>query len=82
MIPPLAFISNVSPSTVLLLFLLILLPATIAMFVFWLLALIDCTKRNFPDPNAKIIWILVIVFTGIIGALIYHFVGKESGTKP
>ena len=65
-----------------LLFSLVFFAVGIAMFVFWLLALIDCIKRNFPDPNAKIIWILVIVFTGIIGALIYHFVGKKSVTKP
>ncbi len=52
--------------------------AAAILFVFWLLMLIDCLKR--PDDRfafggnyAKIIWILVIIFTGFIGALIYYF---------
>lgn len=43
-------------------------------FVFWLLMLIDSVKRKYKQDNDKIIWVLVIIFTGIIGSLIYHFV--------
>ena len=44
-------------------------------FVFWLLMLIDAIRRPI---NNKIIWILVLVFTGIVGALIYYFVVKRG----
>ncbi len=52
-------------------------------FVFWLWMLIDCLKR--PDDEfaiggnyAKLIWVLVIVFVGFIGALIYYFLIKKE----
>ena len=52
------------------------------LFVLWLWMLIDCLKR--PDDNfeiggnnVKLIWVLVIVFTGFIGALIYFFLVKR-----
>ncbi len=52
-------------------------------FVFWLWMLVDCLKR--PDDEfamggnyAKLIWILVIVFVGFIGALIYFFLIKNK----
>ena len=61
--------------------LLLILPFVILGFVFWLWMLIDCLKR--PDDkfaiggnNAKLIWVLVIIFTGFIGALIYYFIIK------
>jgi cytochrome c biogenesis factor len=48
---------------------------SILAFVFWILMLVDCVKRKFKDSE-KIVWILVLIFTGIIGALIYYFVVK------
>lgn len=52
-------------------------------FIPWLWMLIDCLKR--PDDKfaiggnyAKLIWVLVIVFTGLIGALLYYFLIKRS----
>ena len=68
------------------LLLMLILPLVILGFVFWLWMLIDCLKR--PDDkfarggnNAMIIWILVIIFTGFIGALIYFFLIKRKGLK-
>lgn len=53
----------------------------IGCFVFWVLMLIDAIQRKFKDPNEKIIWVLVIVFTHIIGALIYYFLVKKKNKK-
>lgn len=47
-------------------------------FIFWLLMLIDCIKRDFPGANDKIMWILLLIFTQIIGAIIYYFVIKRK----
>lgn len=67
----------------LILFIVIL---AVALFVLWLWMLIDCLKR--PDDkfayggnNARLIWILVIIFTGLIGALIYYFLIKKTGEE-
>ena len=48
--------------------------------VFWAIALVDCVRRDFPGENEKLIWVLVVVLAGWIGALIYWFVGREKGT--
>lgn len=51
---------------------------------FWIWALVDAVKV--PDDSmfragSKLIWVLVIVLTGWIGAIIYLVVGKPaSGT--
>lgn len=60
---------------------LIVLALAIAVFVFWILMLIDCVKRQFKGDSEKIVWVLVIIFTGIIGALIYYFIVKAKDKK-
>ena len=37
-------------------------------FAFWLWMLIDCCMKDHEPENEKLVWVLVIVFTGIIGA--------------
>ena len=56
----------------LLIFSLILIAALA--FVFWLIMLIDSITRKFKDSSEKIIWVIVNVFLGLLGALIYYFV--------
>lgn len=36
--------------------------------------LVDAASRKFHSDSDKIVWILVIVLVGIVGALIYYFV--------
>ena len=50
--------------------------------VFWIVELVDVARREFPDPNAKIIWLLVVILAHGIGALVYYFVGKPQGFLP
>lgn len=45
--------------------------------IFWILMLIDVVQRKFKDPNEKLIWVLIIIFTHIIGALLYYFLVKK-----
>jgi len=61
-----------------LIFGLIIFALAIIVFVFWILMLVDCVKRNFKQDTEKIVWVLVIIFTGIIGALIYYFIVKAK----
>jgi len=62
-----------------LIFLMIIVFALI--FIFWIWMLIDCLKRNFKKENDKIVWVLVIIFLHIIGAIIYYFVVKVEDKK-
>lgn len=51
----------------------------VILFVFWLLMLIDAIKHS-PE-KMKMIWVVVIIFTQIIGALVYYFVEKRPRDK-
>jgi hypothetical protein len=46
--------------------------------ILWIWMLIDCATNEPSEGNDKIIWILVIVFTHWIGALIYYFVRRPQ----
>jgi uncharacterized membrane protein len=60
---------------------LIFLAVGIAAFVFWIWAIVDVVKV--PDDSMfkagnKLIWVLVIVLTGVVGAIIYLVVGRPE----
>lgn len=63
-------------------FLIIWLVVGIAAFVFWLVMLIDAIRREFSNPNDKVLWIVLMVIFGILGAIIYYFAGRPKGTLP
>jgi len=47
--------------------------------VFWFWMLIDCLKRKKFDD--KLIWILVIIFLGFIGAILYYFLVRSKDKR-
>jgi len=49
--------------------------------VVWVWMLVDCAKREFKNENDKLLWILVIVLAGVIGAIVYYFVVKKQLNK-
>jgi hypothetical protein len=56
----------------------------IALFVLWIMAIIDVISRHDwefpnalqgrPNPNDKMLWVLVVLLAGVIGAVVYYFV--------
>ncbi len=55
--------------------------------VFWVWMLIDCAVHEPNQGNEKIVWILIILFTHLLGAAIYFFARRparitESGSRP
>lgn len=64
----------------------VFLAVALASFVIWIWALVDVVKV--PDDSmfragSKLVWVLVIVFTGVVGAIIYLVVGRPSpGGRP
>ena len=50
--------------------------------VFWIAEIVDVLKRDFYEPNNKIVWVLVVILLHFLGSVIYYFVGKRQGTLP
>jgi len=40
--------------------------------------LIDISRSKFKDPNNKILWVVVILFAPLIGAILYLIIGKKQ----
>jgi len=58
--------------------LLLFIAVVILAIIFWIMMLVDSIQRKYKSENDKIVWVLVIVLVGIIGALIYYFVVKKK----
>ena len=50
----------------------------LAAFVFWIWMLIHAVTNKGLGDGEKIAWVLVILFTHFIGALIYFFIGRPK----
>jgi len=46
--------------------------------LFWIWMLIDCATKEPSSGNDKLIWILIIIFTHLLGALIYFLVRRPK----
>ncbi len=55
---------------------LLFLPVSLALFAFWLWMLIHAIQNRGLNDSERIVWVIVIVFVNLIGALIYFFVGR------
>jgi phospholipase D-like protein len=52
----------------------------IAALAIWIWALVDAIQNPALDSTMRIVWIVVIVFTQVIGAIIYLVVGRSKRT--
>jgi len=52
--------------------------ALILTTIFWVWMLVDCATKEPSEGNDKVVWILVIVFTYWVGALIYLLVRRPE----
>jgi hypothetical protein len=59
-------------------FMCILLFIAFAAFGFWVWMMIDCPLNEPSEGNDKLVWMLVILVTNWIGALIYYFVRRPE----
>ena len=47
--------------------------------IFWLWMLIDCAINKGISDSRRLIWILVIIFTHLLGAFLYFLFGRSAG---
>ena len=52
----------------------------LAALAVWIWALVDAIQNPALDSTMRIVWVLVIIFTQIIGAIIYLAVGRSRRT--
>ena len=48
---------------------------------FWIWMLVECATREAETGNTKVVWTIIIVFTNIVGAVIYYFVRRPQRWK-
>jgi len=60
------------------LFVLLFVALLLGASVFWVFMIIECATKEPAGGNEKLIWILIIIFTHWIGALIYYFVRRPQ----
>jgi hypothetical protein len=51
---------------------------SLAGLAFWIWMLVDCAQNleERPGGNRRVVWILILVFTNWLGALVYFFVER------
>ncbi len=49
--------------------------------VFWIWMIIEVATKEPENGNDKIVWILVVVLAGVIGAAVYYFVRRPERMK-
>ncbi len=53
----------------------IVIPIFLITFAFWVWMLVDCLKKSSKD---KLIWVLLIVFLNLLGAILYFFIERKK----
>jgi Phospholipase_D-nuclease N-terminal len=56
----------------------VFLALAIASTFFWVFMIIECATKESNRGNEKVIWILIIIFTHWVGALLYYFVRRPQ----
>ena len=46
--------------------------------IFWIWMIIEAATKEASEGNDKITWIIIIVFTHVLGALLYFFVRRPK----
>jgi Phospholipase_D-nuclease N-terminal len=46
--------------------------------IFWLWMLIDCLQNRRIQGVEKLVWVLVILFLHVLGAVLYFAIGREQ----
>ncbi len=56
----------------------VVLPIILIASIFWVWMLVDCATKEPDQGNDKVVWILVILFTHWVGALLYFLIRRPE----
>lgn len=59
-------------------FILFFFLLAVTALIFWIWMIVECATKEPSYGNDKIVWIVVIIFAQLIGALIYYFVRRPQ----
>lgn len=45
---------------------------------FWIWMLVDCITQEPSEGNDKLVWVIVIIATKLVGAIVYYFVRRPK----
>lgn len=65
-------------TVIIILFWLIAMGIGVLATIFWVWMIIDVAKNEPENGNDKIMWILIVVLAGVIGAAVYYFVRRPE----
>ena len=57
---------------------LVALASILTLMGFWVYTIVDVAKSNFIDEVTKIVWLLVVLLLGLLGAIIYWGAGRPG----
>ncbi len=63
-----------------LLFFLFWMALCLVGLIFWIWMLVHAIQNKGLSDMEKLLWVLVILFTNLLGAILYFFIGKPKGT--
>jgi uncharacterized BrkB/YihY/UPF0761 family membrane protein len=58
-------------------FMALLFVLSLLLFAFWIWMLVDCANSPLPTSD-KTAWILILVFTHALGAILYYFIPRRE----
>ncbi|WP_339730058.1 PLD nuclease N-terminal domain-containing protein [uncultured Gimesia sp.] len=50
----------------------------ILQLVMWIWMLVDCLQNEPSTGNDKVVWVLLMVFLGILGSMLYYFIRRPQ----
>ena len=69
----LLYTDGIGLTGVIMIFLGVILPLILLLW-----ALIDILRSNFKDSITKLVWIIVVIFVPLIGAILYLVLGRSQ----
>ena len=45
---------------------------------FWIWMLVDCIKHESNEGNERVVWVIVIIATKLVGAIVYYFARRSK----
>lgn len=57
---------------------IILLGILASAIILPIIALIDIVRSNFKDSTTKLLWVLIVLLTPLLGTLIYFALGRQQ----